>query len=187
MYEQHRFGRVAMLLVLLIALVPFEAAAAQDLGLNSVPAPSLAASSGDPESPAGWRATMSARQIDAEAVSLKYLYNEFAVTMGHAGVAGNDYAFRTKRVEEDQESNIHTHVQQLYRGVRVFGGEAIVHLDRDGQSPSITDDLLRDVQVNTKPTLRAAEAVKIAIAHYGCESCLTAKPKTDLWVMRPVS
>ncbi|MBK7903479.1 MAG: hypothetical protein IPJ97_11475 [Proteobacteria bacterium] len=79
---------------------------------------------------------------------------------------------------------MHTHVQQVYRGVPVFGGEAIVHLSADGKSASLTDDLLYDVQVDTTPTLSAAAAIRIAVTHYGCETCLTAKPKTDLWVMR---
>ena len=127
---------------------------------------------------------MSDRQIKAEATSLRFLNTEFSRSRGYAGVADTDNSFSTKRVEEDTESGLHTHVQQLYKGVRVFGGEAIVHLEADDSAPSMTDDLLRDVQADTTPTLTAAQAVKIAVSDYGCERCLTAKPKTDLWVIR---
>ena len=138
----------------------------------------------EPETRASRRAAMSARQLAAEGASLRYLYNRVAQDMGNAGVASNEVLFETKRVEEDQQSKMHTHVQQVYRGVPVFGGEAIVHLSADGKSASLTDDLLYDVQVDTTPTLSAAAAIRIAVTHYGCETCLTAKPKTDLWVMR---
>jgi bacillolysin len=66
----------------------------------------------------------------------------------------------------------------------VFGGEAIVHLDPSEPTPTMTDDLLRDVQVDTTPALTAAQAEKIAISAYGCTACLNSKPKTDLWVLR---
>ena len=122
------------------------------------------------------------RKKDAEAISLNYLHTYLAEHSSAFEAAGNDYSFKTKRVEEDPESGMHTHVQQLYRGIRVFGGEAIVHLEPEESSPSITDDLVRSVNVDTTPTLTAAEAVEIAIAKYGCSDCLTAKPTTSLWI-----
>jgi thermolysin len=186
MYEQRwlTHGAQVVVPVLCLSLAPFGASSAQDQGMIQASAPALQASPIDPESQASRRAAMSARQIAAETASLRFLYNQVAQDMGNAGVASNEVLFETKRVEEDPESRMHTHVQQLYRGVPVFGGEAIVHLAADGKSASLTDDLLHDVQVDTTPTLSAAEAVRIAVTHYGCETCLTAKPKVDLWVMR---
>ncbi len=183
MSERHRFTCMAMALALTLAAVG--ASAEQDTEQSPALAPSFKTSAVKPESQPSRRNALSARQLDAETVSYNYLGNYIAQNMSNAEVAGNDYEFRTKRVEEDSQSMMHTHVQQMYRGIPVFGGEAIVHLEPDEYSPSITDDLVRSVQVNTAPKLTAAEAVKIAVAKYGCESCLTAKPKTDLWVMRP--
>lgn len=178
----HRWpAHLALVFGLSLSLAPFGTASAQDKGLgwNDIPA--------SPQ--ATVKPALSARQRMAETASLRFLSAEFASTSGNLGVSANELTFRTKRVEEDPEGGMHTHVQQFYRGVPVFGGEAIVHLDSNevstGTAPtSMTDDLVRDVQVDTAPTLSAAQAAKIAISAYGCEKCLTAKPKTDLWVLR---
>ncbi|HEX9009180.1 MAG TPA: M4 family metallopeptidase [Holophagaceae bacterium] len=51
---------------------------------------------------------------------------------------------------------------QVYRGVKVFGGEAIVHLG-GGRTRGITDGLVRGLALGTVPSLSAAEA--LAAAH----------------------
>src|SRR5438093_3046505 len=78
----------------------------------------------------------------------------------------------------------HTRVQQTFQGVPVFGGEAIVHLNSDGSNFAFTDSLVKNVQVDARPELSSAQAIEIAIGHYGCSDCLTAKPEADLWVLR---
>lgn len=183
MHVHRRPAHLALGIGLSLLLAPFGTAFAQDKGM---------AWEDDPATPeAVEKPALSARQRGAEAASLRFLSAEFARTTGNLGVAANELTFRTKRVEEDQQAGMHTHVQQVYRGIPVFGGEAIVHLDAKGAArtaggaaPSMTDDLVRDIQTDTTPSLSAARAAKIATSAYGCEKCLTAKPKTDLWVLR---
>jgi Zn-dependent metalloprotease len=91
-----------------------------------------------------------------------------------------------KRVRIDDIALAHTRVQQKYKGVPVFGGEAIVHLNRDGSLRSVTDGLVRNVRpdLDVKPAIGASEAVEAATAAYGCSGCLTAPPVADLLVFR---
>ncbi len=83
----------------------------------------------------------------------------------------------------DEQDMAHTHVQQTYNGVPVFGGEAIVHLDSTGGLFAMTNDLVSDVSVDTNPSIKKKKAVRIAIATYGCD-CLTVPPAADLWILR---
>ena len=110
-------------------------------------------------------------------------YNHLAGLVGRHGIADVN-ELRTLRVEKDDQALTHTHVQQTLRGVPVFGGEAIVHLNPDNSLSAITDDLISSVQVKTEPTITAKEATKIAVSKYGCGECLTATPEVDLWVLR---
>ncbi|HEY6508446.1 MAG TPA: M4 family metallopeptidase, partial [Vicinamibacterales bacterium] len=78
----------------------------------------------------------------------------------------------------------HTRVQQYFRGVPVFAGQAIAHLTAAGEVFGETDDLIADVSVDTTPRLTRDAAIGIATAHYGCTDCLTAPPTADLWIVR---
>jgi Zn-dependent metalloprotease len=122
----------------------------------------------------------------AEAASLRRLQRKLT----RKGIAPNDV--KTKRVFEDKDKadRVHTHVQQTHKGVPVFGGEAIVHLDTvtEEEAEPTTDDLIPDINVVTDPSLTADSAVDAAKAHYkakkGCDDCFTDAPKAALWVLR---
>jgi Zn-dependent metalloprotease len=88
------------------------------------------------------------------------------------------------RVEVDRLSMAHTRVQQYFRGVPVFGGQAIAHLRANGEAFGETDDLIPNIAVNTTPTLSAAAAIAVAVADYGCSACLTETPVASLWILR---
>jgi Zn-dependent metalloprotease len=117
------------------------------------------------------------------AIAKTISYNYLAERIEQHGIADVN-ELKTLRVEKDEQSLTHTHVQQTYRGVPVFGGEAIVHLNPDQSLSDITDNLISYVQVETEPTITAEEATKIAVSKYGCGECLTATPEVDLWVLR---
>jgi len=91
---------------------------------------------------------------------------------------------RVSRVTVDRESMAHTRIQQLHRGVPVFGGEAIAHFKPDGEPFAETDDLVPNISVNPVPRLTAAAAIDAAVTAYGCRDCLTADPVADLWILR---
>jgi thermolysin len=117
----------------------------------------------------------------AEQLSLGYLDE----AMGADGVdARRD--FTVKRVFVDELSVAHTHVQQRVGGVPVFGGEAIVHLGRDGSLFALTDARVRGIppDFDVTPAISADEAIRRVVGGYDCAECLTAPPAADLWVLR---
>ena len=134
----------------------------------------------------GQRPDKAEKLARAEAASLKHLQKKLA----KKGIAANDV--KTLRVFEDtmRADRAHTHFQQTYNGIPVFGGEAIVHLDTvtDSEARPATDNLIAGVDVSTTPNLSAADAIAAAKGKYkekkGCDECLTDAPTADLWVLR---
>jgi Zn-dependent metalloprotease len=86
----------------------------------------------------------------------------------------------------DESDMAHTRVQQMYKGVPVFGGEAIVHLNRDGSFDGLTVDLVRriDSQLVIKPSIDRDEAIALAVSEHGGMDVLTEAPQADLYVYR---
>ncbi len=72
----------------------------------------------------------------------------------------HDFAMRT--VLHDELGEDHIRLDQFVQGVKVFGGEAILHM-RDGEVRDTTDALVRDVRLNPTPSLVMSEA--LAVAH----------------------
>jgi vibriolysin len=89
----------------------------------------------------------------------------------------------TKRVMKDQRGQSHERVTQSFKGVPVFGAQAILHLGADGSLESITDKLVRNLRVETMPKLRADEATQIAIGRVGGSVGLVGTPKSDLVIL----
>lgn len=115
----------------------------------------------------------------AEALSYAYLQRH----LNELGL--NDTSeLSTKRISQDEQGILHTHVQQSYQGVPVFGGEAIVHLNEDGSFSALTDNFTKRISVSTLANITPEEAVQTATEAYGCSACLTAEPTADLWVLR---
>ena len=77
----------------------------------------------------------------------------------------------------------HSRFQQTYRGVKVFGGEAIVHRSPTGQE-LITDDFRQGLSVATAARLNDAEAIARAVSLHGGFDKLTAQPESELVVLR---
>ncbi|HEX8077665.1 MAG TPA: hypothetical protein VF511_07610, partial [Chthoniobacterales bacterium] len=91
---------------------------------------------------------------------------------------------KAKRVFTDDLNKTHTRFEQTHKGIPVFGGEAIVHLNPDDSVFAVTDDLVEAVQVDTEAYRSPEEAVRTAISDLGCDDCLTAAPATDLQILR---
>jgi Zn-dependent metalloprotease len=116
----------------------------------------------------------------AEEISYDQLFSVTGPVVGH-GVDG----LRTVRVHLDEAGMAHTRVQQTVDGVPVFGGEAIVHLTREGGLYAITDALVPDIAVDTTPDYTAEEAIDLAVElSAGGWDSLTADPVAALWVLR---
>src|SRR5690349_17008216 len=72
-------------------------------------------------------------------------------------VLATDLAITRERT--DALGMTHVRHQQSFHGIPVIGGEAIVHLGADGAPRELTDALVRDVRVDTAPSLAAGAAI----------------------------
>lgn len=91
---------------------------------------------------------------------------------------------RVKRVEIDGLRMAHTHVQQLFQGVAVWEGEAIVHLRNDGTLARITDNLKRAIAVSTTPNFSEKDAISIAEGMYAGTARQTDPAMAQLYIFR---
>jgi len=92
--------------------------------------------------------------------------------------------FKVQKVSIDELKMAHTRVRQTVGDVPVWEGEAIVHLNPDGTTAAVTDDLKSSIVVNTQPNFSSEEAVKTAKRFYRGEKFLTEAPQADLWIYR---
>lgn len=79
---------------------------------------------------------------------------------------GNVDEFQIQTVEIDELDMAHTRVRQTVNGIPVWEGEAIVHLRKDGELSTITDDLKEGITVNTEPNFSEKDAYQMAVDMY---------------------
>jgi Zn-dependent metalloprotease len=72
-----------------------------------------------------------------------------------------DHGFHPLGVVKDADGHLHYRFQQTYRGVRIWGGDAILHVDAEGRELSLTDALQRRVAVDVTPAVARAEALAL--------------------------
>lgn len=88
------------------------------------------------------------------------------------------------RMEEDDLAMVHTHYRQFFKGIPVYGGEAILHLSRDQRDFDVTDALLSRIKVNTTAKITEAQAIEIAKKDFGVAKLTEEEPKVKVWIMR---
>ncbi|MCE1228377.1 MAG: M4 family metallopeptidase [Firmicutes bacterium] len=73
-----------------------------------------------------------------------------------------DHSFKVRHIQADallDEEDVR--VDQFYRGVKVFGGESILHM-KNGRIRKHTDGLMRGLKLNPHASLSADEAIAVA-------------------------
>ncbi len=93
---------------------------------------------------------------------------------------------QVRRTDNDSDAVSHVRVQERFKGVPVFLGEAIAHVRPDGVVASVTDNFVKGISetLSVVPSIGRDRAVARAVLAHGCESCLTAAPEADLMVLR---
>lgn len=99
-------------------------------------------------------------------------------------VAQPEDDLKVKTVKIDDLKMAHTRVQQAVSDIPVWEGEAIVHLQPDGELSGITDNLKEAIAVSTQPNFSEKDAIRIAKRMFRGAKFLTEKPTADLWVYR---
>ena len=72
--------------------------------------------------------------------------------------------FTAKRADRDKLGFHHVRLAQTYRGLRVVGGDLIVHFGKDGQAYQVNGAYVPDVLVDVVPQIEVAQAVRLAQA-----------------------
>ena len=93
-----------------------------------------------------------------------------------------DHAFQVRGAHADELGQTHGHHRQFYKGVRVWGGDAITHIDRHGVELPLTDALKRNIQLNVTASLGAAEALAAALQELAPLGAFSVTPTTELVV-----
>ncbi|MCM2249254.1 MAG: hypothetical protein NDI58_01555, partial [Geothrix sp.] len=93
-----------------------------------------------------------------------------------------DHAFRLRGTHADELGQTHGHFQQTYRGVKVWGGDAITHTGKDGGELPLTNALHKGIQLNVNPALEASEALALAQQHLAPQGPFAYAPTTELVV-----
>jgi Zn-dependent metalloprotease len=99
---------------------------------------------------------------------------------------GAETTFDVRDVERDPAGSVHVRLQQRYRGVKVWGGQAITHADARGAQTALTNALAPNLRLEVTPNLTAQEA--LAVAHGSmAPSGSYARPPTAELVVYPES
>ncbi len=92
----------------------------------------------------------------------------------------DQHAFAMKNHIGDELGQVHTRFQQSFNGVKVWGGEAIMHMDADGRELPMTDALMRNLHINTNPSMEPREALAVAHADIAPRGAYTEEPSAEL-------
>lgn len=97
------------------------------------------------------------------------------------GVDPSDLAVTDAHV--DAQSMAHVRVRQSFRGIPVFGGEAIVHFRSNGELFAETNDLVPNVAVASTSPVVSRNGAETRARELRCADCVVVTP-ADLWVFR---
>ena len=93
-----------------------------------------------------------------------------------------DHAFQLRGAHADELGQTHGHMAQLYKGVRVWGGDAITHTGKNGTELPLTDALHRNIQLNVTPSLGVSEALATVQQDLAPKGAYAYAPTTELVV-----
>jgi len=93
-----------------------------------------------------------------------------------------DHAFSLRTSHSDDLGQTHGHFTQFYKGVRVWGGDAITHTDRNGADLPLTNALHKNILLNVAPSLGAGEALAAAQLDLAPKGAFSYAPTTELVV-----
>jgi len=125
--------------------------------------------------------------MEASALAERYGHPYLQQLLKAKGNTDPSDGFEQKRVVTDDQ--VHVHVRQTRGGLPVWGGEAIVHLDRAGRVTSTTDDFLARLDIPAlslrSVSVTAQQAIATAMKAAGIVTRdLTVPATADQWIFR---
>jgi Zn-dependent metalloprotease len=97
-----------------------------------------------------------------ESLRVKSSVDHLVAQRTQLGLDAN-HDFQLRLTHTDGLGQTHGHFQQTYKGVRVWGGDVITHLDRQGHQLPLTHTLAKNINLNVTPAMGSDEA--LAVVH----------------------
>lgn len=86
----------------------------------------------------------------------------FAANLADYGLSADTTELKVRSSRADEKGLSHVRYDQFYKGVRVFEGEAITHVDTEGNL-ELTNSLAGNIEVEVAPKIGQEEAVKTVV------------------------
>ncbi|MCQ8127791.1 M4 family metallopeptidase [Methylomonas rivi] len=94
-----------------------------------------------------------------------------------------NHSFQFQNLQQDKLGQTHVRFQQLYRGIRIWGGEVITHTQPNQiERPPTTFALKQDIQVDTEPKLSVTDVLAVVKKDIAPRADFITKPLTELVV-----
>jgi Zn-dependent metalloprotease len=93
---------------------------------------------------------------------------------------GPETTFEVRDVERDPSGTVHVRLQQRYRGVKVWGGQAIAHTGAPDAPFSLTNALVPNLSLEVNPNLTAQEALAVAHGNVAPTGSYARPPTAEL-------
>ena len=110
---------------------------------------------------------------DAALASLMAMRGDLGLDQNHG--------FRLRGTHKDALGQSHVRFQQTYKGLNVFGGEAITHRAKGGPFLPLTYALKQDIDLSVTPSLQYSEALAIAYADLNPKGPFASEPTVTWW------
>ncbi len=95
-------------------------------------------------------------QANAASVRGQDFWHEFGAAFG---VSDPEAQLSLRSNTRDAAGGAHLRYDQRYKGLSVFGGQLVLHLDAKGAARAVNGDFARDVSVSTTPAISESGAV----------------------------
>jgi len=93
-----------------------------------------------------------------------------------------NHSFQMLSLEQDSLGQSHMRFQQLYHGLRIWGGEVITHTTAKGEELPPTSALKQDIKVDIKPKLSFADVLAVVNTDLAPRFDFAYKPTVELVV-----
>ncbi len=134
----------------------------------------LAAGPSFAERPSDGREARAARFAEAAAAQLEQRRAEMGLDEAHG--------FRMTRVNMDELGQTHTRFQKTYQGLRIWGGDLVVHTGSEGEALGFSGTHKEAVALSTVPSISESEALAVAHRHLGPQGPYAYAPTVELVV-----
>jgi len=92
----------------------------------------------------------------------------------------DNHSFQLQSLDQDKLGQTHVRFQQLYRGIRIWGGEVITHTQANQKELPPTVALKQNIQVDIEAKLSVVDVLAIVKKDIAPRADFTTKPLTEL-------